>query len=287
MNLKIDNIRQLLIFTAKELHISEISYPYNEYLLYVIKDICLYKLVGSHNFKTKDKSNRFITLDYKNALLIKGKAIQQLFPVNDKLYSRPGVSYSYSPTIRSKITNYREAVCSMDPDLICHCKEYSEFIDNHHNHVITGNLNIITNLPIQSLLRKGLNYREKSPIQKDITLTSIINSIDIYISKIYQEIKSPITAFIPWKTEIIKKVMAVINKTSTYPIKKILDNIKNKSYIKDIHSKFVLVPIDKASNNISIICKIYYVQVLKEEITNSGNFQPVNNTKESVLTDAK
>ena len=26
---------------------------------------------------------------------------------------------------------------------------------------------------------------------------------------------------------------------------------------------------------------------LTEEITNSGNFQPVNNTKESVLTDAK
>ena len=267
MNLKIDNIRQLLIFTAKELHISEISYPYNEYLLYVIKDICLYKLVASHNFKIKDKSNRFIILDYKNALLIKGKAIQQLFPVNDKLYSRPGVSYSYSPTIRSKITNYREAVRSMDPDLICHCKEYSEFIDNHHNHVITGNLNIITNLPIQSLLCKGLNYREKSPIQKDITLTSIINSIDIYISKIYQEIKLPITAFIPWKTEIIKKVMAVITKTSTYPIRKILDNIKNKLYIKDIHSKFFLVPIDKASNNISIICKKYYVQVLKEEIT--------------------
>ena len=207
--------------------LTQISYPYNEYLLYVTKDICLYKLVGSHNFKIKDKSNRFIILDYKNALmdkinlskLIKGKAIQQLFPVNDKLYSRPGVSYSYSPTIRSKITNYREAVCSMDPDLICHCKEYSEFIDNHHKHVITGNLNIITNLRNQSLLRKGLNYREKPPIQKDITLTSFINSIDIYISKIYQEIKSPITAFIPWKTEIIKKVMVVINKTSTYPIK--------------------------------------------------------------------
>ena len=107
MNLTIDNIRQLLIFTAKELHISEISYPYNEYLLYVIQDICLHKLVGSHNFKIKDKSNRFIILDYKNALmdkinlskLIKGKAIQQLFPVNDKLYSRPDVSYSYSPTI--------------------------------------------------------------------------------------------------------------------------------------------------------------------------------------------
>ena len=39
MNLKIDNKCQLLIFTAKEIHISEISYPYNEYLLYVIKDM--------------------------------------------------------------------------------------------------------------------------------------------------------------------------------------------------------------------------------------------------------
>ena len=136
MNLKIDNICQLLIFTAKEIHISEISYPYNEYLL-LIKDICLYKLVSSHIFKVKDKSNRFIILDYKNALmdkinlsqLINGKAIQRLFPVNDKIFSRPGVSYSYSPPIRSKVTNYREAVCSIDPDLICYCKEYSEFID--------------------------------------------------------------------------------------------------------------------------------------------------------------
>ena len=70
MNLKIDNIRQLLIFTAKEIHISEISYPYNEYLL-LIKDICLYKLVSSHIFKVKDKSNRFIILDYKNELMDK------------------------------------------------------------------------------------------------------------------------------------------------------------------------------------------------------------------------
>ena len=66
MNLEIGNIRQLLIFTAKELHISEISYPYNEYLLYATKDICLYKLVGSHNFKIKVKSNRFIIQDYQD-----------------------------------------------------------------------------------------------------------------------------------------------------------------------------------------------------------------------------
>ena len=71
MNLKIDNICQLLIFTAKELHISEISYPYNEYLLYVIKDMCLYKLVGSHNFKSKDKSNRLSYWIIKMHLWIK------------------------------------------------------------------------------------------------------------------------------------------------------------------------------------------------------------------------
>ena len=111
--------------------------------------------------------------------------------------------------------------------------------------------------------------------------------MSIYISKIHQEVKLPITAFVPWKTEIINKVRSVINKTSTYPIKRILENVNNKTCIKDIQSIFVFVPIDKASKNISIIYKKYYLQVLKEEISNSGNFQPVNNTKESVLTEAK
>ena len=37
-------------------------------------------------------------------------------------------------------------------------------------------------------------------------------------------------------------------------------------YLQTLHSKFIFVPIDKAANNISIICKHFYVEVIFEEI---------------------
>ena len=37
-------------------------------------------------------------------------------------------------------------------------------------------------------------------------------------------------------------------------------------YLQNLHSKFVLVPIDKASNNVSIICKRFYIEVILKEI---------------------
>ena len=39
-----------------------------------------------------------------------------------------------------------------------------------------------------------------------------------------------------------------------------------KEYLDSLHKNFVLVPIDKAANNISIICKRFYVQVILKEI---------------------
>ena len=44
-------------------------------------------------------------------------------------------------------------------------------------------------------------------------------------------------------------------------------------YLNELHEKYVLVPIDRAANNIAIICKKYYINViLKEiEILDAGN----------------
>ena len=38
------------------------------------------------------------------------------------------------------------------------------------------------------------------------------------------------------------------------------------NYLENLHKKFVLVPIDKAANNIAVICKKYYVEVILKEI---------------------
>ena len=45
-------------------------------------------------------------------------------------------------------------------------------------------------------------------------------------------------------------------------------------YLKDLHNRYVIVPIDKAANNISIICKRFYVLSLLKEVGAVGNVDP-------------
>ena len=55
------------------------------------------------------------------------------------------------------------------------------------------------------------------------------------------------------------------------PVKPVLRDPEVLNYLTDLHSKFVLVPIDKASNNIAIICKKFYIEKLLSEVGLCGN----------------
>ena len=44
-------------------------------------------------------------------------------------------------------------------------------------------------------------------------------------------------------------------------------NIKSvKEYILSLHKKYVICPIDKAGKNFGIVCKKFYIEVLKKEL---------------------
>ena len=49
-------------------------------------------------------------------------------------------------------------------------------------------------------------------------------------------------------------------------IKPVLDRPEVQEDLQTLHSKFVLVPIDKASNNVAFVCKRYYAEVILQEI---------------------
>ena len=73
-------------------------------------------------------------------------------------------------------------------------------------------------------------------------------------------------SLIPWKSAILTKVDKKILKLKTRikpsksnPILKQIDVI---SCLDALQKKIVLVPIDKASNNVAIICKRYCVEVI-------------------------
>ena len=81
-------------------------------------------------------------------------------------------------------------------------------------------------------------------------------------------------SLIPWKSAILTKDEKTISRLETRikpsrsnPILKQVDVI---SCLEALQKKFVIVPIDKASNNVAIICKRYYVEVILNEISVIG-----------------
>ena len=53
--------------------------------------------------------------------------------------------------------------------------------------------------------------------------------------------------------------------------------------MKILHSKYVSVPTDKAANNVIIIWKKYYEEVLKGELNSTSTYVPAQLTKDQLI----
>ena len=199
----------------------------------------------------------------------------------------PSIVYNLSSTIRSKIFNYRETVNDIDiNDLLtygtnlptCDCHN-SPFIDTDHGHVVTGDLRIIENQHLRNLISKGPNFREPRNINWRKCKEVVENGTDAFAYKLSSQHNLRYTDIVPWRNEVLQKVDAKIaflkRKLKYQKVNPVLERADVIEYLKNLHSKFVLVPIDKAANNVSIICKRFYVEVILKEI---GILDGGNNT---------
>ena len=99
-----------------------------------------------------------------------------------------------------------------------------------------------------------LNYQKcKNSIESSVT-----SAIDTLAAKYNVSVES----FLEWKNKILELVENRIEilKTRKVPsvTKPILQDDAVKNALADLHKKFVIVPIDKASNNVALICKRFY-----------------------------
>ena len=53
--------------------------------------------------------------------------------------------------------------------------------------------------------------------------------------------------------------------------------------MEKLYSKYVFAPADKAANNVIIIWKKYYVEVLKSELNSTSAYVPADLTKDKLL----
>ena len=224
-------------------------------------------------------------LDYINLSgILRSKNILDKIPVYFTEKEPPIIGYKFNKSVAGKIFNYKqflseESLDSIDiNNLVCDCQN-SPFKDSHHNHIITGNFDIIENATLRNIIEKGPKYRLPQKINWKENKKIINNFLDIYSDKWISSEKKIINSqdldqscLKYWKEEILKVVdqkiiSGKIRFSKTWSVK---FEGQIRIELDRLRDKFVLTPTDKAQNNVLFICKYFYLKVLKEELTRPG-----------------
>ena len=180
------------------------------------------------------------------------------------------VVYDLNPSIRLILFNYKPFVFHLNIDEFlkdptsfkCCCNKYDNpFINNHYDH-ITGTRDVVNNERLRQLIFKGPKYQEPKQICFEEAREEIQTGIDQFIEKISNDKGIHKNQFSEWKSHVMSSVYENIctleNKIACRSIKFIFSEHEVKNTLSSLKEDFVIVPNDKASNNVAFICKHFY-----------------------------
>ena len=97
--------------------------------------------------------------------------------------------------------------------------------------------------------------------------------------KVARSTKRKFIIFDSWKQNIIQEIDKVLKSLPiTFVSSFIMDRPEVCQYINYLHDRFVIVPVDKASNNFGIVCKSFYLDVIKNKLGISDDGNIIDNT---------
>ena len=162
-----------------------------------------------------ENSRGFIKILYDNKgiemidipRILNSKHVKNAVPPFLKNKETPMVTYSYTKTISNKIFNHRSVVRDMNldidtTDMHCTCSN-SSYCYEPAGHVITGDLTIIRDAKLRSLIQKGPNYREQNYINWEINKKLCRNAIKEYKKKWSSKEGVDIRAFSEWEHKVM------------------------------------------------------------------------------------
>ena len=275
------SINEHIMFEKETLFKFDIFYQW----YYIISDIIDCKLYKPPIIKKAKKAPKFVcVVNFINkgmdnislSKIINKPEIFEKLPNRIKIEenNRICVTYKLGNPIRNKIFNYKETVTTIavqDPPSLttCSCMQ-SEFKDPNHGHIITGDLRIVEDAKLRKLLSYGPNFREPKCINYNRCKNEIINSLDDFINSLSERYKVDIQNFNDWRnatiTELEKRIYQLKTYVRTKATKPILKNDSSLACLEKLQQDFVLVPIDKAANNIAFICKSFYIKRILDEV---------------------
>ena len=278
----------------------------NQYRLSaIILDIAYHRLFLPVSLKENVTEKRsFLKLSFANkgldaihlSNILHQKSVKSKIPPYFKDQSVPIISYTYTTPIATKIFNYKQVLQDLNindfkskpPDCTC---ASSPFVYDPAGHVITGDLNIISNISLRSVLAKGPKYREPKSINWKHNFKILMDSVEDYARQWARREKEDVNTLSEWVKSVRSLIKIRITKLrgsmSTHATSVFKDpNVaKNLSHL---HNKYVVVPADKAPNNIVFICKSHYINCLIKELgmdSSQGNptYTPTTLTKKEIL----
>ena len=90
-----------------------------------------------------------------------------------------------------------------------------------------------------------------------------------------------------WKLSIFnivdKRIKFYYQNTNLLPPKPKSSFRHLKQGIQEFHRKYVLVPADNAANNVVIVCRLHYINTLKQELNGTKAYEETSKDEKSVV----
>ena len=152
---------------------------------------------------------------------------------------------------------------------------------------MTGDLGIIKGVELCHLLSKGPSFREQNNINWNLNRRICKDTVKKYKDKWCKKAKIDKRILDEWEQSVYSYIDNSIayfkQKCINICKKQVLKKNKHIKYLKDLHKEYVLIPADKVSNNNTVVCKKYYIQVIISDLMNTFGGQ---NTYHTVANNA-
>ena len=153
-------------------------------------------------------------------------------------------------------------------------------------------LRAIENAKLRELVAKGPKYREPNRVNWKATETMFLESIDLYAKNWSKREQVELKYLSEWKDQLKELVTDRISNLKGHfksPKCKVLDQPDVKDTLHKLHANYVLVPADKAANNVIVVCKKYYIDTLVKELginninSNNPTYIPIDDSFETII----
>lgn len=211
-------------------------------------------------------TNMLKRISLKNILCLPN--IKQLIPIPNYIVSNVRIVRKLTQPISTQLFNYTQIsrkLPQLECNNACPCRRlFDEKYRPNNMGVLTGDITIVQHTGLRLLISYGPRFRVH--IDNVDPMVALKQAIDEYTNFLSSKYKIDSRCFKPFIIETLDEYKNRLDKQGIYRYKKTYLSLSEINYLKWLQRYLVLVPVDKASNNVAFICKRLYIHTLRQEL---------------------